>query len=91
VLDHPNRTFLVYSDVVDSNIVGRQLHALMREVEYQHQDQRVAYFEPLHIQWMPCRRQYMDSVEVEIGETGGGLVKVDTGRTLITFVFQRDV
>ena len=91
VVGEPSRTFLVYSDLVDSNIVGGQQHALVREVEYRRQGQGVAYFEPLHIQWLPCRREYMDLVEVEIAESDGGLVQFGTGRTLITFVFQRDV
>ena len=91
VVGDPLRTFLVYSDLVDSNIVGGQLHALVREVEYRRQGQGVAYFEPLHIQWLPCRREYMGHVEVEITESQGGLVKFGTGRTLITFVFKRDV
>ena len=91
VVGEPSRTFLVYWDLVDSNIVGGQLHALVREVEYRRQGQGVAYFEPLHIQWLPCRREYMDLVEVEIAESDGGLVQFGTGRTLITFVFQRDV
>ena len=91
VVGEPSRTFLVYSDLVDSNIVGGQQHALVREVEYRRLGQGVAYFEPLHIQWLPCRREYMDLVEVEIAESHGGLVKFGSGRTLITFVFQRDV
>ena len=91
VVGEPSRTFLVYSDLVDSNIVGGQQHALVREVEYRRQGQGVAYFEPLHIQWLPCRREYMDLVEVEIAESHGGLVKFGSGRTLITFVFKRDV
>ena len=91
VMGKPLRTFLVYSDLVDSNIVGSQLHAMVREVEHRHQGKGVAYFEPLHIQWLPCRREYMDVVEVEIAESHGGLVKFGAGRTLITFVFKRDV
>ena len=91
VVGEPSRTFLVYSDIVDSNIVGGQQHALVREVEYRRLGQGVAYFEPLHIQWLPCRREYMDLVEVEIAESHGGLVQFGTGRTLITFVFKRDV
>ena len=91
VVGEPSRTFLVYSDLVDSNIVGGQRRAMVREVEYRRQGQGVAYFEPLHIQWLPCRREYMDTVEVEIAESHRGLVKFGTGRTLITFVFKRDV
>ena len=90
VVGEPSRTFLVYSDLVDSNIVSGQQHAMVREVEYRRQGQGVAYFEPLHIQWLPCRREYMDTVEVEIAESHGGLVKFGTGHTLITFVFKRD-
>lgn len=40
---------------------------------------------------LPCRREYMDTVEVEVAEGQGGLVKFGTGRTLVTFVFKRDV
>ena len=91
VVGKPLRTFLVYSDLVDSNIVGGQLHAMVREVEHRHQGKGVAYFEPLHIQWLPCRREYMDVVEVEIAKSHGDLVKFGAGRTLITFLFERDV
>ena len=38
----PLSTFLVYSDLVDSNIVGSQLHAMVREVEHRHQGKGVA-------------------------------------------------
>ena len=51
----------------------------------------MAYFEPLHIQWISCRREYINTVEVEIAESHGGLVKFGAGRTLVTFVFKRDV
>ena len=61
---------------------------MVREVEYRRQG--VVYFEPLHIQWLLCRRQYMDTVEVEIAESHGGLLKFGSGRTLITFIFKRD-
>ena len=91
VVGELSRTFLIYSDLVDSNIVGGQQHPLVREVEYRRQGLGVAYFEPLHIQWLSCRREYMDTVEVEIAESHGGLVKFGKGRTLATFVFKRDV
>ena len=46
VVGEPSRTFLVYSDLVDSNIVGGQQHAMVREVEYRRQGKGVAYYEP---------------------------------------------
>ena len=66
VVSEPSRTFLVYPDVVDSNIIGGQLHPLVREVEYRRQGKDLAYFEHLHIQWLPWRREYMDTVEVQV-------------------------
>ena len=91
VVGEPSRTFLVYSDLVDSNIVGSQQHAMVREVEYRRQGKGVAYYEPLHIQWLPCRREYMDVVEVILAKSQGELVQFGAGRTLITFLFERDV
>ena len=51
----------------------------------------MAYFEPLHIQWLPCRGEYIDTIEVEVAESHRRLVKFGAGRTLIPFVFKRDV
>ena len=90
-MGEPSHTFLVHAELVDTNIVGGQQHAMAREVEYRSQRKGVAYFEPLHIQWLPCQREYMDTVEVEIAESHGGLVKFGAARTLITFEFKRDV
>lgn len=62
----PFRTFVVYSEVVDSNIVGDQLHPLVHEVEYRGESKGGASFEPLRIQWRPCQREFIDTVEVEV-------------------------
>lgn len=62
----PFRTFVVYSEVVDSNIVGDQLHPLVHEVEYRGESKGVASFESLRIQWRPCQREFIDTVEVEV-------------------------
>ena len=67
------------------------MYALVREMEYRRQDNGVTYFESLHIQWLPCRLEYMDTIEVEVAESHSGLVEFGTGRTLITFLFKRDV
>ena len=33
----------------------------------------------------------MDTIEVQVSECHGGLVKFGTGRTFVIFVFKRDV
>ena len=91
VVGEPSRTFLVYSDVVDSNVIGGQMHPLVREVENRRLGRGVAYFEPLHIQWLPCRREYKDTLEVQVSKSHGVFVKFGKGCTLVAFVFKRDV
>ena len=49
------RSLFLCSNLVDSNIVGGQQHAMVREVEYRRQGKGVAYYEPVHIQWLLCR------------------------------------
>ena len=87
---HALRTLLVYSDVVGSNVMGDAEHPLVREVHYQRRGGGDVYFEPIHIQWMPMRRRYLDVIEVSIAESDGRLAILGEGtRTIITFQFRR--
>ena len=47
---HTSRTLLVYSDVVDSNVVGDSEHPLIQEVHYNRDGGGNVYFELVHIQ-----------------------------------------
>ena len=42
VVGDPSRSFLVYSDVVDSNVIGGEMHPLVCEVEYRRQGKGMA-------------------------------------------------
>ena len=59
-----SRTLLLYSDVVHSNLVGDTEHPLVRK--WSTNAIESVYFEPLHVQWMPVRRPYMDVIEVQL-------------------------
>ena len=85
-----SRTLLVYSDVVSSNVMGDAEHPLVREVHYQRRGGGDVYFEPVHIQWMPMRRHFLDVVEVSVAESDGRLAILGEGtRTIVTFQFRR--
>ena len=61
-----NRCGLFY--MVRSNVVGDTEHPLDREVPYQCHGSRSTYFEPLHVQWIPVHRLFVDVVEVQLAQ-----------------------
>ena len=81
------KCLLLYSDVVRSNLVGDTEHPLVREVAYKCYGLGSVYFEPLHVQWMPVLRLYMDMIEVQLAESNGALLKFGPGKTIVTFRF----
>ena len=54
--------------------MGDSSHPLVREVHYRRDGTGVIYFEPVHIQWMPMQRPYLDVIEVSLGQSNGNLV-----------------
>ena len=82
-----SRTLLLYSDVVNSNIVGDGLHPLVREVYYRGSSVGTMYFAPLHIQWLPLCRPYSDVIKVSSAESSGRLVAFEKARPLSPFNF----
>ena len=85
----PSRTLLIYSDVVESSEVGDQVVDLLREVEYKREDKTTAYFEPLHIQYLPLRNEYIEMIQTQVSETNGELVNLKGGNTIVTLHFKR--
>ena len=83
------RILLVYSDVVPSNLVGDTKHPLVQEVAHKGDGSGSLYFKPLHVQWMPVRRPYLDVIEVQLAESNEALVKVGPGKTIVTYQFRR--
>ena len=62
IMGSPSRTLLIYSDVVESSKVGDQVVDLLRKVEYKREGKATAYFEPLHIQYLPPRNKYIEKI-----------------------------
>ena len=78
------RTVMVYSDIVESTVVGSGKFPLLREVQLLRTGEGESTAEPLHHQWIKVRGQQMDILEVEIASTSGPLTILPPGKTLVT-------
>ena len=92
VVKEPTRSLYVYSDVGSSSMVGNKMADLLREIKYQREGRGSAYFEPLHIHYIPVHNQVTEIIEVQVAETlgtGEDLVKFGDGHTILTLHFQK--
>ena len=78
------RTVMVYSDLVESTVVGSGKYPLLREVQLLRTGDGESTAEPLHHQWIKLRGNQLDILEVEIASTGGPLAILPPGKTLVT-------
>ena len=78
------RTVMVYSDLVESTVVGSGKYPLLREVQLLRTGDGESTAEPLHHQWIKLRGQQLDILEVEIASTSGPLAILPPGKTLVT-------
>ena len=78
------RTVMVYSDIVESTVVGSGKYPLLREVQLLRTGEGESTAEPLHHQWIKVRGQQLDILEVEIASTSGPLAILPPGKTLVT-------
>ena len=78
------RTVMVYSDLVESTIVGSGKFPLLREVQLLRTGEGESTAEPLHHQWIKVRSNQLDILEVEIANTAGPLTILPPGKTLVT-------
>ena len=73
------RTVMVYSDVVESTVVGSGKYPLLREVQLLRTGQGESTVEPLHHQWIKVRGN-----QLEIVDTSGPLNILPPGKTIVT-------
>ena len=89
VVGSTSRSLFVYSDVGGSAVVGNQVTDLLREVNYRRTGDGSHYFEPLHIQYIPLRKDLLDIIETQVSETTGELPEFGEGNTILTLHFKR--
>ena len=78
------RTVMVYSDLVESTVVGSGKYPLLREVQLLRTGEGESTAEPLHHQWIKVRGNQLDIVEVEIADSSGPLTILPPGKTIVT-------
>ena len=78
------RTVMVYTDVVESNVVGSGKFPLLREMQLLRTGEGESTVEPLHHQWIKVRENQLEMVEVEIATPSGPLAILPPGKTLVT-------
>ena len=76
------RTVMVYSDIVESTVVGSGKYPLLREVQLLRTGEGESTAEPLHHQWIKVRGNQLDIVEVEIADTSGPLTILPPAKPL---------
>ena len=85
-----SRSLFVYTDAGGSTVVGKRMTDLLREVKFSSEGRGSQYFEPVHIQYIPVRKQvFKDIIEVNLAETTGELARLGTGNTILTLHFRR--
>ena len=83
------RTVMVYSDIVESTVVGSGKFPLLREVQLLRTGEGESTAEPLHHQWIKVRGNQLERVEVEIASTSGPLTILPPGKTLVNIGLKR--
>ena len=78
------RTVMVYSDIVESTVMGSGKFPLLREVQIMRTGDGESTAEPLHHQWIKVRGNQLDIIEVEIANTDGTLAVLPPGKTIVT-------
>ena len=75
----------LYSDLAQTQIVGGRETDLLREVTISNSVKGRRLYEPLHLQYLPIRKNVFDTVEVGVSETDGKLTKF-RGQTILTIL-----
>jgi len=82
-------TVMVYSDLVQSTVVGTGRFPLLREVTLERTGKGRVTMEPRHREWIPVRSKTIDFVEIELATASGPLTQLSEGKTIVTVGLQQ--
>ena len=83
-------TVMIYSDLVQSSVVGSGRFPLLREVTLKRTGEGRVTVEPYHREWIPIRSKTIDIVEIELATASGPLTQLSDGKTIITVGLQHE-
>ena len=87
--DSSNSRFLLYSDIVESQIVGGQTTNLLATISTNDRGAAEVYYEPMNRVYYPIRKKQFQSISFEIHRRLGEFVEFKSGTTFVTLLFQR--
>lgn len=73
-------TVMIYSDLVQSSVVGSGRFPLLREVTLKRTGEGRVTVEPYHREWIPIRSKTIDMVEIELATASGPLTQLSEGK-----------
>ena len=82
-------TVMVYSDLVQSSVVGSGRYPLLREVTLERTVKGRVTMEPQHREWIPVRSKTIDIVEIELATASGPLTQLAGDKTIVTVGLQQ--
>jgi len=82
-------TVMVYSDLVQSSVVGSGRYPLLREVTLECTGKGRVTMEPRQREWIPVRSKTIDMVEIELATASGPLTQLSEGKTIVTVGLQQ--
>lgn len=93
---HQKRPLYVYTDLVETQVVGDSETDMLREVTYDgvQEDGEIVVkntYKPQNLQFLPVRKNKFDTVEIGISEDDGTQTRFldHMGETIVTLCFRR--
>ena len=90
-LHNGKEVVMVYTDLVQSTVVGNGRFPLLRKLSVDRKGSGRVTVEPFHREWVPLQTNWIKVVEFQLSTPGGELTHLSPGKTLITVGLQRRV
>ena len=80
---------MVYTDMVQSTVVGNGRFPLLRKVSVVRKGEGRVTVEPYHREWVPLQSNLIEMVKIQLSTPGGDLTHLSSGKTLVTMGLQQ--
>lgn len=89
---HKGKTVMVYTGLQQSTIVGATKAQLLRQLVVREGGQEGhTYSEPKHLEWVPVSTRQTDIIHVQLADVNGALIKLPSGKSLVTVALKQMV
>ena len=90
-LHNTKEVVMVYTDLVQSTVVGNGKFPLLRKLSVDRQGGGRVTVEPYHREWVPVQTNWIEMVEIQLSTPSGALTHLSPGKTLVTIGLQQRV